>query len=131
MSNDGEPRTIAQNSSAKPAFGATLGTKAFLVVVSSPQFGLLRALEKGAVTVGRGRGCQLRLDDPAVSTEHFRVSAPAGKGPVIEDLGSTNGTLLNGRRIEGAVELSYGDRINAGSTILRFYIEEVPDRPAR
>jgi pSer/pThr/pTyr-binding forkhead associated (FHA) protein len=72
----------------------------------------------------------MRLEDPAVSTVHCTVTADPRRGYVIEDSGSTNGTLLNGRRIQGDVELSYGDRINVGSTIVRFYIEEVPDRPA-
>jgi pSer/pThr/pTyr-binding forkhead associated (FHA) protein len=126
-----EPRTIAQNNSTRPAFGAQLGTKAFLVIVSSPQVGLLRVLGDGAVTLGRGKECQLRLEDSTASAEHCRVSVHADRGFVIEDCGSTNGTFLNGRRIEGQVELTYGDRITLGSTIVRFYIEEIPDRPPR
>jgi len=129
--NSDQPQTTAQNNSTRPAFGAQLGTKAFLVIVSSRQFGLLRVLGEGAETIGRGEKCQVRLEDPAVSTEHCRVSTHPDKGYVIEDCGSTNGTLVNGRRIEGSVELSYGDRISLGSTIVRFYIEEVPDRPPR
>ena len=124
-----QPRTMVQDGAPRPAFGARLGTRAFLVVVSSRQFGLLRVLGEGTLTLGRGRPCRLRLQDPAVSTEHCRVSTRAGKGPVIEDLGSTNGTLVNGRRIAGPLELSYGDKITIGSTILRFYVEEVPDLP--
>ena len=65
-----------------------------------------------------------------MSSEHCRVSTRANEGFMIEDCGSTNGTLLNGRRIEKPVELSYGDRISVGSTLIRFYREEVPDRPA-
>jgi pSer/pThr/pTyr-binding forkhead associated (FHA) protein len=128
MSN-GETRTMVQNSALRPAFGAQLGTKAFLVIVSSRQFGLLRVLGRGPVTLGRGRGCQMRLEDPAVSAEHCKVSPGPHGGHLIEDCGSTNGTLVNGRRIEGSVALSYGDRISLGSTIVRFYVEEVTDRP--
>ena len=126
--NSEEPHTIAQGGVARPAFGAQLGAKAFLVVVSSPQFGLLQVLGSEPVTVGRGPGCQVRLDDPTVSSEHCRVSSHPEKGFLIEDCGSTNGTLLNGRRIDRPAELSYGDRIGIGSTIIRFYREEVPDR---
>jgi len=115
--NSEEPHTIAQGGVARPAFGAQLGAKAFLVVVSSPQFGLLQVLGSEPVTVGRGPGCQVRLDDPTVSSEHCRVSSHP-----------ENGTLLNGRRIDRPAELSYGDRIGIGSTIIRFYREEVPDR---
>ena len=120
-----EDRTTIHGGAPRPAFGASLGTKAFLVVVSSPQFGLLRVLAEGPVLLGRGKECQVRLEDPAVSTLHCRVSPDPRKGFVIEDLGSTNGTLVNGRRIEGPSELSYGDRITIGSTILRFYVEEI------
>ena len=127
MSNE-QPHTIAQSGSAKPAFGARLGAKAFLVVVSSPQFGLLKVLGDGPVVLGRGKECQVRLEDPTVSAEHCRVKSLRDRGYVIEDCGSTNGTLVNGRKIEGAAELSYGDRISIGSTIIRFYVEEVPDR---
>jgi pSer/pThr/pTyr-binding forkhead associated (FHA) protein len=130
MSSD-PPRTTIQSNSTRPAFGAQLGTKAFLVVVSSMQFGLLCVLGEGAVTIGRGKECQIRLDDPTVSTEHCRVSTHPDKGFVIEDCGSTNGTRVNGRRIERPVELSYGDRIRIGSTIVRFYMEEIPNRPPR
>ena len=125
-----EPHTIAQGGDARPAFGAQLGSKALLVVMSSPQFGLLHVLGEAPVTVGRGRECQVRLEDPTVSAEHCRVSARPREGFMIEDCGSTNGTRVNGRRIEKPVELSYGDRIGIGATIIRFYVEEVPDRPA-
>lgn len=128
MSSD-ENRTTLHGSTPRTAFGANLGTKAFLVVVSSPQFGLLRVLGDETVTLGRGRECTVRFEDPTVSTLHCRVSSDPHKGYVIEDCGSTNGTVVNGRRIEGPSELSYGDRISVGSTILRFYIEEIPDRP--
>ena len=99
--------------------------------MSSTQFGLLRVLGERAVTIGRGKECQITLEDPTVSTEHCRVSTHPDKGFVIEDCGSTNGTQVNDRRIERPVELSYGDRIRIGSTIVRFYMEEIPDRPPR
>jgi pSer/pThr/pTyr-binding forkhead associated (FHA) protein len=123
-----EPRTILQPGAPRPAFSVQLGTKAFLVVVSRRQFGLLCVIGTSAVTLGRGSACRIRLNDPAASREHCRVSARADAGHVIEDCGSTNGTIVNGRRIEGPVDLRYGDRINIGSTIVRYYIEEIPDR---
>jgi len=123
-----EPRTILQPGARRPALSVQLGTKAFIVVVSKRQFGLLRLIGRSAVTLGRGSTCQIRLSDSAVSREHCRVSARADTGHVIEDCGSTNGTIVNGRRIEGPVELRYGDRVSIGSTILRYYVEEMPDR---
>ena len=124
-----DTRTMVQHNAARPAFGAQLGAKAFVVVVSALQFGLLHVLGEQAATIGRAKECQVRLDDPAVSNLHCKISADAAGGHVIEDCGSTNGTLVNGRHIVVPVALSYGDRISVGSTILRFYMEEIPDRP--
>ena len=128
--SDQDQRTTIQSSAPRPAFGAQLGTRAFLVVVSSAQFGLLQVIGAPPVRVGRGKECQVRLEDPAVSTVHCSVRVDSRRGYLIQDSDSTNGTLLNGRRIQGEVELSYGDRINVGSTIIRFYLEEVPDKPS-
>ncbi len=127
--SDGQARTRVQGNEKRPAFGAELGSKAFLVVVSERQFGLLQVIGAPPVKIGRGKDCQLRLEDPAVSTVHCRVYVDPHRGYIMEDSGSTNGTLVNGRRVQGEVELSYGDRINVGSTILRFYMEEVAERP--
>jgi pSer/pThr/pTyr-binding forkhead associated (FHA) protein len=128
MSGD-EARTTLHSSAPRPGFGAKLGTRAFLVIVSAEQFGLLRILDGETVMLGRSKECQIRLEDPAVSTLHCRVTNHPDKGYLIEDCGSTNGTVVNGRKIEHPVELSYGDRINVGSTILRFYLEEIADIP--
>ncbi len=123
-----EPRTVEQEGVPRPGFGAQLGTKAFIVVVSSPELGRLRVIGPSPVTVGRGRSCTLRLSDPAVSLEHCRVEAREGGHFFIQDWASTNGTLVNGRRIEGPQELRFGDRIRIGSAIIRFYVEELPEK---
>jgi pSer/pThr/pTyr-binding forkhead associated (FHA) protein len=122
-------RTTLQEGVPRPGFGAMLGAKAFVVVVSSRQFGRLRVIGSSAVTVGRGKSCRLRVTDPAVSTVHCRITSRAGRDRILEDCGSTNGTFVNGRRIDAPVELRYGDRIRIGSTIVRFYVEEVPEKP--
>jgi hypothetical protein len=70
------------------------------------------------VVLGRSRECDIRLADANVSRRHAEVRHEDGSYWVI-DLGSTNGTELNGRRIERA-ELSDGDRITLGATDVRF-----------
>jgi pSer/pThr/pTyr-binding forkhead associated (FHA) protein len=75
-------------------------------------------------TIGR-QGCDVLLVDPEVSRRHAVVlETPAG--PAIEDLGSTNGTFLNDRRVEGAELLHAGDIIRFGRTI--WHVLEREDR---
>jgi pSer/pThr/pTyr-binding forkhead associated (FHA) protein len=65
-------------------------------------------------TLGRGR-VEIRLDDPFASSRHARIFR---EGPVvvIEDLGSTNGTYLNGELLTGPQPLHDGDRIRIGDS---------------
>ncbi len=118
--------TTFRTDEPRPGFGAQLGVKALVVVLSPDQLGLARVIDLTSLTIGRGKTCELRILDPQVSSEHCRIAARQG-GYSIEDSGSTNGTFVNGRRIEGAQSLHYGDRITIGATIIRFYIEEKPD----
>ncbi len=55
-------------------------------------------------------------DDPEISRNHARISRRAGDQLAIEDLGSTNGTFVNGKRIEGAQVLNPGDTVKVGTT---------------
>jgi len=68
-------------------------------------------------TVGRAAGCQITLDDTYVSQLHARVFNKDG-GWFVEDLGSTNGTYLNAKRVSGALALKRGDRIKIGATVM-------------
>jgi pSer/pThr/pTyr-binding forkhead associated (FHA) protein len=70
------------------------------------------------VVLGRSRDCDIQLTDTNVSRRHAELRQE-GASYWIVDLGSTNGTELNGRRVERA-RLSDGDRITLGATDLRF-----------
>jgi hypothetical protein len=72
----------------------------------------------GALVIGRTDDADLTLADAGVSRSHARVRA-AGTGASIEDLGSSNGTFVNGERVEGSRQLSDGDQIQLGGAILR------------
>jgi hypothetical protein len=74
-------------------------------------------LESGAV-LGRSAICTALVDDPTVSKQHARVRFDAK--PWIEDLDSTNGTFVNGRRVVGSTNLRRGDRIALGSAKIVF-----------
>jgi pSer/pThr/pTyr-binding forkhead associated (FHA) protein len=69
------------------------------------------------LTVGRGAGCAIVLgDDTYVSQLHARLFQQNGEG-YIEDLGSTNGTYVNGKTITGATRLRRGDQVQFGQTV--------------
>jgi hypothetical protein len=67
------------------------------------------------MTIGRAAGCAVRIDDVFASQVHARVYR-RDKRVLLDDLGSTNGTFLNGNRLTKTVELSKGDVIRIGST---------------
>ena len=72
----------------------------------------------GELILGREQGsADLVIDDPGVSRRHARVLADGG-GVIVEDLGSSNGTYVNGERISGPVELGAGDEVQVGATVL-------------
>jgi len=73
-------------------------------------------------TMGRSRQCDVMVDDPNVSRTHAEVR-PRGGSWVLSDLGSTNGSRLNGRRVEGSEVLKPGDEIELGTTMLKFELE--------
>ncbi len=71
-----------------------------------------------AVTIGRVPDCTIPIDDPRVSRHHAEVK-PEPEGYMVRDLGSMNGTLVNGVSVREHL-LSDGDEIGVGSTALRF-----------
>jgi len=73
----------------------------------------------GGAVLGRSRECDVVLDDSGISRRHAQVR-PGGGGWSIEDLGSTNGLRLNGRRVQGRAQLQPGDRVEMGSTEIVF-----------
>ncbi|HLW36873.1 MAG TPA: FHA domain-containing protein [Candidatus Eremiobacteraceae bacterium] len=67
--------------------------------------------------IGRSRACHIILDDETVSKQHARLTLEDGR-PCVEDLQSTNGTSLNGKRIEHKSPLRRGDRIGLGTNLI-------------
>ena len=68
--------------------------------------------------IGRGADCQLILDDDYVSTRHARVVG-GEDGIYVEDLGSTNGTYVNGQRITAPTMITLADTVRIGKTIMK------------
>jgi pSer/pThr/pTyr-binding forkhead associated (FHA) protein len=82
------------------------------------------------MSLGRDPTCDRVIDLPMVSGRHARLSR-AGDQTLIEDLGSSNGTFVNGRRIDRALAVSPGDLIGLGSYTLKLAVEdeETADEP--
>ncbi|MHB1390859.1 MAG: FHA domain-containing protein [Thermoleophilia bacterium] len=74
---------------------------------------------KGGVTIGRSPASQISLPDDYVSSTHARIFARK-QFFFIEDLGSTNGTFIDGRRVEGEHQIKPGQEIVIGDTIFRY-----------
>lgn len=73
----------------------------------------------GGATIGRSRGSRIPITDQFISTSHARVFRK-GHFWFVEDLGSLNGTYVNGRRISGEQQLHLRDEIRVGETVLRW-----------
>ena len=93
-----------------------------LVVVSSPTLreGQERTLDSAPLTVGRGGQNDVKLEgDDYASAKHARIE-PRRDGVWVEDVGSTNGTFLNGIKLTRPRKLTYGDVVRIGETELRY-----------
>lgn len=91
---------------------------ASLTVHTPGQVERVYRIEQPETLIGRGPATHLRLADDSISREHAVVIFE-GEGYMVEDLQSTNGTRVNGKRIRSA-QLSDGDEIQIGQTRLRF-----------
>jgi FhaA, N-terminal domain/FHA domain len=78
-------------------------------------------LPGGGGVVGRSRDCDIVLDDAGISRHHAQIR-PGPGGWTVEDLGSTNGVLVNGRSVRGTQLLHSGDHLELGSTEIVFEI---------
>lgn len=75
---------------------------------------------RARVVIGRSREADLQVEDSNVSRRHCEVAQENAASWSVTDLGSTNGTELNGRRISGTSALAHGDRITVGGTTIVF-----------
>ena len=92
-----------------------------LVVVASPEGRPApgTSLSLDAInSIGRDVNNSIVIDDSFVSTDHALLTY-RGRAWYVEDRGSTNGTWLNGQRVEGLLPLGYGDELQIGQVRLR------------
>ncbi|MEM9204077.1 MAG: FHA domain-containing protein [Actinomycetota bacterium] len=96
--------------------GGGLSAARLVVLAPAPLAGTVFDLQT-ETTIGRAAGCGVMVDDPRVSKLHARLFHSGGRW-VVEDLGSTNGTLLNGNVLDLAKNVGPGDRIQVGEHVL-------------
>lgn len=99
---------------------------AFLVGLSGKHAGKLFKVRPGESGIGRSSSSLVRLDERAASHQHAKLML-SSRGCFIADLESTNGTFVNGQRIQQAVELHAGDVIRCGTTNLGFLTDAEDD----
>lgn len=103
--------------------GRSAATDAFLVAVRG---GGLEPGERfdlfGGLTIGRSTDADVRIEDRFASGVHARIYS-RGASYFLEDLESTNGTFLNGARVDGETELSDLDEVKIGDTEFRFELQ--------
>ncbi len=88
-----------------------------LSVRQGPHPNLVFELDADSYAIGREAGNEIVIEDPQVSRRHARLTRQ-GASYVIEDVGSTNGTYVNGKRVTAPVLLSDGDMIGLADTIV-------------
>jgi pSer/pThr/pTyr-binding forkhead associated (FHA) protein len=98
-----------------------LVAQAFVIVRGGPDAGREQLL-RDRLVVGRSPSADLVLTDPTVSRRHVEVRID-GTTVVVEDLGSSNGTSVDGKTIETATRLGAGEQIHIGSTDLEVVME--------
>jgi two-component system cell cycle response regulator len=84
-----------------------------LRVLTGTQTGLTLVVDKDEIVLGRGQGCDFTLDDSALSRRHCRILRADG-GLLLEDLGSSNGTMIDGQPVVGRQPVNEGSHIQIG-----------------
>ncbi|HJL18328.1 MAG TPA: GGDEF domain-containing protein [Sandaracinaceae bacterium LLY-WYZ-13_1] len=104
--------------------GAVVRDRCMLTMLSGPHPGAIHSVDGDVLVLGRDRSLPARIDDRGISRRHARVIRIAGVF-YVEDLGSTNGTRVNGERVSQPRPLRDGDRIQLGaSTLLRVTLQD-------
>ncbi|MEN9799503.1 MAG: hypothetical protein RL653_3200 [Pseudomonadota bacterium] len=98
-----------------------------LTISEGKEAGKEFVFEQASVTIGRESGCDVAVYDAGVSRKHARIFLQDGV-LYVEDLGSSNGTLLNGERISEPTELQAGDALTTGPVVFSFSPTELPEQ---
>jgi len=106
-----------------PANVRSIPSKVALQVVEGPRTGEILVIERDHAVLGRGSEADLRIPDASLSRMHARFDR-AGDTLSVTDLGSRNGTQVQGRMIEERTQLEVGDLVTVGRVVLRFSVQD-------
>ena len=109
-------RSISTHLGIKPVRRRRRRGTRVVVVRSDTQHGLDFVVED-SVVIGRSDEADITIGDPYASDFHLRMTSKDGR-IVLNDLGSTNGTYVNGRRITAPTDLARGDAVQVGKTVM-------------
>jgi len=113
-----EPRRSRPRDQGSGGLMGSVSPRLEVVAALGQEPGTVLDIVQGA-TLGRSDSAEIHVDDPYASSAHARIYA-YGDFMQLEDMGSTNGTYLNGRRVRGAERLKVADSIRIGDTEWRY-----------
>jgi pSer/pThr/pTyr-binding forkhead associated (FHA) protein len=99
-----------------------------LVIVHGKPEGKCLSFPAGAYMFGRGSECHIRPNSDWVSRQHCELVV-SHETARLRDLGSRNGTLLNGERLQGERDLAHGDRLQVGPLVFEVSLQETEAGP--
>ncbi|MBI1908733.1 MAG: GGDEF domain-containing protein [Deltaproteobacteria bacterium] len=117
MAEEFKEQTVVTN--IPETSGAYKEKQAYIIFLSGPLVGKIHLLEEGNVTLGRGTDVSITIADLGISRHHITLHCKKGV-VTVQDMGSTNGTYVNGHKVKEQV-LQDGDKIQiSSSTIIKF-----------
>lgn len=107
-----------------------LGPGWYLVSVAGPDTGIWAGITRDGISVGRSESASLTVVDSSLSAKHFTVTFAEGD-ILVKDVASTNGTVVEGERIDGQVQVSDGTYISAGASVFGIlHVDDASIAPA-
>jgi len=116
--------TVINEEQGKSKIKGRIASKGVLIVLSDNNFGRTYIIDQPVVTIGREEESDFVIEDKMISRVHCSISVDEENHFFIEDLDSTNSSFINSKKLKKRKPLYYGDKINIGDSILRFFREE-------
>ena len=114
-------KTVLSNTLVGPSFTGKQKSLPCFVVFSGHDLGRPHFLEQPRTVIGRDPRAGIRIDEKKVSRTHCEVAVDAGSKVWLRDMGSANGTWVDGARVTGPVELRDGAMITVGSASFKYF----------